>query len=292
MNRCCAWRLAVRAMATVAFSLAMAVTVQGGLIQDGVGLDEPSDRYTDIFCGEHYLGQLTIVDYFAWTSSSLPTPITFDPINPGLNPNNPAMADRAGAKMTAEFSPANPLCPDCEYRWVQGVMSGFGTIGPPPYLDPFNRDDGLPWYWTEPENADPDDGNGGLRFLDIPSQPMSNSGNSIHFEAAFVAVKMSTMEICWLAGFTWGYTIGDNSVSLDQFAWQNAPSGDLVDLVNYWDGGTDPDNGYAGDGDPDGWVVVQDCPCCDCIPEMGSVTMLLVGTTLAGGFVGLRRRAA
>lgn len=238
-------------LAVAAIGLLAATTpARSGLIEAGAGLDNVADRSMQFDCGGAN-GTLSINEYFSWTSGvDAGTGIPYAPQNPGLPVTGAKWEDRGGAAIEATVTSNSPHCKNL--RWVQGIISGTGTIGPAPYLDPFNRDDGLPFYWTEPENADPAVGNNGKRFSDIPGQAKTNAGNSIHFEAALVAVDMANMEVQYLKGFTWGYEILAQAViDLDTFAWTAAPSAGLINLVTAWDASAVAP--FAGDGTPDGW---------------------------------------
>lgn len=278
-----------------ALALIVVSTASAARIDSGVGLDTPESQYRDVYCDTgqtEFLGTISVESYFAWTSGvDSGSGIPYSPENPGLPTTGAQWENRAGADMVVNFSPGDTDC-DAQYRWIQAVVDGSGTIGTPPYLDPFNRDDGLPFYWTEDENADPGIGNGGLRFSDIPGQSATNIGNSISFEAALVQYCPDTMQLHWVAGFTWGYSIQDQvGPVLDTFSWTNGPSGTLTNLVTSWDGSDTPPN-YAGDGTPDGWTFTDDC-LCNCVPETNSGMLSLAGISIVGmGCVATRRRSS
>jgi hypothetical protein len=261
------------AIATLAIAF-LAASSAWARIESGAGLDNEADRMMEIMCDDKVLGKLMIDHYYSWTSGPLNMgTITFTPENPGLPADDAMWANRGGAKMESSFNQTNAML-QCEFRWIQGVMSGTGTIGTPPYLDPFNRDDGLPYYWTETENTA---ANNGKMFQDIPSQNKANNGNSIHFEAAFVAVDQANMKVHYLKGFTWGYAIeAGGTVNLDNFAWRTTPTAALTGLVTAWDASaTSP---YAGNGTPDGWMWTDTCPC-TMIPEPSSFILVVIGLT-------------
>lgn len=285
----CGVPLALARLAIVASVLCLGLNsqAQAGRIDSGVGLDEEANRSMEIKCGDDVIGTLAIDEYFAWNSGPFEDGmVSFNPENPGLPDDEDTYENRAGAKMEAIFAQTNDMF-DCDFRWIQGVMDGVGTIGTPPYLDPFNRDDGLPFYWTEAENANASYGNGGKRFSDIPSQDKTNDGNSIHFEAAFVAVDLENMKVHYLKGFTWGYEVEDDETStLDTFAWRTTPTAALMTLVTDWDASdTSP---YTGDDEPDGWMWTDDCLCTK-VPEPASIMMFTLG--LAVVLTSYRRRA-
>lgn len=260
-----------------------ATTASAGRIDPDKGLNNAADRMMDIMCDMKKIGTLAINDYYQWTSGALagmPPTIPFTPQNPGLDATDPKYQNRGGARITSNFTQTDPMV-KCEFRWLNGVMSGVGTIGTPPYLDPTTRDDGLPFYWTEPENAAANDGAGGTQFIDIPSQAKTNAGNSINFEAAFVAVDLANKKLYYLKGFTWGYSLAAGpTVNLNNFAWKTAPSAGLTGLVTGWDGSSTAP--YAGDGTPDGWMWTNTCPC-TMIPEPGTVVLLLIGVAVFRG---------
>jgi hypothetical protein len=219
-----------------------------------------------------------------------------------------------GAHLLAQFTKA-PNC-NCSLKWIQAITDGKGTIGQgdgtaPPYLDPYGggpvvagkptREDNLPWYWTDPENMTADvmnpDGsitrggvfgmNGpGSQFFDAPSQDKSNSGNFIKFETALVAVQ--GLNLYWLKGFTWGYTVNANGTSTeDPFAWLNAPTASLTGPTMAWDGSLNPKNPGAAVG-----YKFVNGPL-SCAPEPSSIVLCLVGSVgLAAGASRQRRRAA
>jgi hypothetical protein len=193
-----------------------------------------------------------------------------------------------GAGLVATFVNADPACPH-NLRWIQAITDGRGTIGQnagtnPPYLDPFNRDDKLPWYWTEAENSGAAGTNGtngpGSRFSDFPFQSKNNAGNFIKFETALVCVD--GLKISFLKGFTWGYKVNaDMTSTVDSFVWLNAPTAALTGPTTAWDGTMN----NAGGGTPVGYMFAATCDC-PCVPEPS--TMVLVATAFAA--CGTRRR--
>lgn len=278
-----------RLVAILGVLLACQVVASAGFIESGVGLDDPEDRYQLVYCCDELLGTLTIDSYYAWSSGTdTGSGIPYTPFNPGLPVTGEKWEERTGAKMKANFVFEPDVDFNCDLRWVQAITGGHGTIGTPPYLDPFNRDDGRPWYWTDLENAHPAYGDGGKQFIDIPGQSNENFGNNVHFEAALVAVNLATKMVYFLAGFTWGYDISMSGTHVDTFAWTTAPSATLQNLVTSWDGSNVKP--YAGDGTPDGWTWTQDCICA--VPEASSATLMLVAIAGAGGFGYHRRRRA
>ena len=174
--------------------------------------------------------------------------------------NNP-VAGNIGATIEAQFNQTfMPTC-NLNLQWVQVITGGKGTIGqtlaaqdnvadPIPYLDPYQRDDNLPYYWTNPENSTVGDGKinagsqPGTHLFDMPSQSPTN-GNFINFESALVAVSPTNpMNLIWLAGFTWGYSIAGGVSTANPFAWTNGPSNAMNSAVTDWDG----TQLYVGDG--------------------------------------------
>ena len=105
----------------------------------------PSPNPMDIYCGLEKLGTLEITKYEAQTNAN----------------------GTVGAGIVAKFVNADPDCIH-NFKWLQAVTDGKGTIGQadgtqPPYIDPYGgamREDNLPWYWTEVENARMGDGTG------------------------------------------------------------------------------------------------------------------------------------
>lgn len=276
-------RAALRGLLTLCLGVTTWAQAGAGLIQKTV---DPNPK--EVFCDDQKIGDLEIVNYYGWQSDANGD---YTPRNPyedvGYNePDDPE--NRDGALMQAVFKVDPDACP-MNYQWIQVVTGGTGTIGTPPYLDPFNRDDDLPFYWTTTEagTAGVGKANGvaGTQFIDIPSQSNANKGNSITFEAALVSY--SGMQIHWLAGFTWGYSINnDGATVLDPFAWTNGISNVMTNLIENW--ASTPTKPYLprpGQG-PDGWKVVDDCLC---VPEPSSLAMAFIGLGVAG--LGAIRRA-
>ena len=188
-----------------------------------------------------------------------------------------------GAGLVAQFTQTYmPTC-DLGLQWIQSVYDGKGTIGQNagaalPYLDPYMRDDNLPYYWTNVENGTVGTGRlnataqPGTRFSDFPSQDQGNSGNFIKFEAALVAVSSSDpLKLTWLTGFTWGYQVNaDKTSTVFAFNWLNAPTANLTGPVQAWDGTTN----NMGGGKPVGYQFIngQAPPC----PLPNSAAMGLV----------------
>lgn len=239
------------------------------LLQLGVSLRAqiaPDPASMDIYCDDVKLGTLTITTYRA-------TKFTDKDGN-----------KLVGAGLVAEFTREDP---DCIYnfQWIQSIYDGKGTIGQgdgtqPPYLDPYKRDDNLPWYWTTPENNTPGVGangnNGpGTRFSDFPSQSETNAGNFIKFETAFVCVD--GLNISYLKGFTWGYQVNaDMTSSLFPFLWLNAPTASLTGPTTAWDGTLNSKGG----GTPVGYTFSDECVCeCTPVPEPST---WLAGATFVG----------
>jgi len=259
-------RVAV-ALGTLGLSL-VASALDAGLVQVTVDPNPFS-----VYCGTKKAGEIKIENYYK---------------NENFLRNG---VPWSGAVMEALFNEDPNFCLPGEdianLRWIQAVTAGTNTIGTPPYLDPFNRDDGLPFYWTEAENADPADGKNGTRFFDAPAQAVSNPNNDITFEAALFCVDLSTMQMSFLGGFEWGYSRSDtdgdgqrDDITLKAFKWLNAITNSMKTLIENWDASnTSP---YTGDGTPDGWKVVDECQC-KCTPEPGSLCMVLG----AGGCYGL-----
>ncbi|MDG3003877.1 PEP-CTERM sorting domain-containing protein [Paludisphaera mucosa] len=263
--------------------LATASQAFGGLIQKPV---DPNPM--DVYCDDALVGQLQITNYYGWTADAN---AAYTPRNPYTDSGfyqDPKLPNRNGAIMQAVLNVDPDAC-KMNYQWVQVVTGGVGTIGPPPYLDPFNRDDPLPFYWTTPEANTADQGMlnnvPGSQFIDIASQSSANKGNSITFETALVSY--SGMEIHWLAGFTWGYSINQNGgTDLANFAWTAGMSNVMSGLITNWASSPNmpflPAPGQA----PDGYTVTDDCLC---VPEPGSM-MLSVIAMGALGLVGAARR--
>jgi hypothetical protein len=232
----------------------------------------------DIFCpGNKKIGALKIEDYYAWESDGAGNFTPRDPSDARLQkPGN----NSGGARLQAFFDITDKECPR-HYRWIQAVTGGTSTIGTPPYIDPFAKDDTLPFYWTNKELPSFISTNK-LEILDIPGQPLSEAtvGNpaSVDFETALV---------CWwdkkihlFQSFTWGYEIvaksgGGYDVGVDSFAW-TTPSTTLTNLITGFDGNDD--------GKPDGWQITDDC--CPCIPEPTSLCIWCIGVVT---IIGLRR---
>lgn len=210
---------------------------------------------------------------------------------------------RSGAYMSAQFNQTYmPAC-NLNLQWIQAIIGGQGTIGQTdggtiPYLDPYQRDDNLPYYYTAAENSTIGVGQlnagaqPGSRFSDSPSQLSTNNGNSITFEAALVAVCPSDpTNLVWLGGFEWGYSISSGSSSVFGFGWNSGPGVSLNSAVNAWDGTsnytgmTNPPAGYTGPGAGVGYQFVSaaDCPLPTCpLPASGCLAGL--GLFAAIGF--------
>ncbi|OJW22633.1 MAG: hypothetical protein BGO49_01230 [Planctomycetales bacterium 71-10] len=275
-------RAALRGILALCLGVTAWSQAGAGLIQKTV---DPNPMVVD--CDGQKVGELEIVNYYGWQSDAN---ADYTPRNPyaDVGYTDPEDPDRGGALMQAVFKVDPDACP-MNYQWIQVVTGGTGTIGTPPYLDPFNRDDNLPFYWTtnEANTAGVGKANGvaGTQFIDIPSQSSANKGNSITFEAALVSY--SGMQVHWLAGFTWGYSIDNNGATvLGAFAWTNGISNVMTNLIESW--ASTPTKPYLpapGQG-PDGWKVVDDCLC---IPEPSSLAMACIGLGVAG--LGAIRRA-
>jgi hypothetical protein len=264
-------------------------------------IDPKSETIT---CGGNTLGTLTINQYAA--------------NNPGKN--------GPGATMEATFTQTDTDC-DLKLEWIQVVVSGSGTIGqddvaaynkanpganvpsPFPYLDPYERDDNLPYYWKTDENSTVGDGKSaagapaGNHFFDAPSEGPAAliKNDNIHFETALVSVDCTDpTELHWLAGFTWGYTInGDGTMSTaDKFNWLGTYSADMNTAVTAFDG----TQNYVGDkngtksnnaGKSAGYKFVGGCPTCCCtVPLPNSAEMTLVGMAGLGMMIGVRSKFA
>lgn len=231
----------------------------GALATTAWGATIPAPNPMDVMCGDKKLGTLEIKRYSEGTDD----------------------VGRVGGLLEALFVNADPACPH-NLRWIQSVTDGKNTIGQnngtaPPYLDPFQRDDKLPWYWTEAENSGADGTNGtngpGSRFFDFARQDPANNGNFIKFETALVCVD--GLKISFLKGFTWGYKVNaDGTSTVDPFAWLNAPTASLTGPTTAWDGTMN----NAGGGTPVGYMFAATCDC-PCVPEPSSA--LLAATALA-----------
>ncbi len=239
----------------------------------------PAPNPMDIMCGDTKLGTLEITKYEAQTNDN----------------------GTVGAGIVAKFVLADPNC-RYNFKWLQAVVDGKGTIGQgdgtePPYLDPYGsgtpkmREDNLPWYWTEVENARKGDGTGldgangdngpGTLFSDYPKQDKNNAGNFIKFETAFVCVD--GLNISYLKGFTWGYKVNANMTStVDDFAWLAAPTNKLTGPTTAWDGTLNSKGG----GTPVGYKFTDQCVC-ECTPEPSTLVLCVVG--MAGIALGHRR---
>ena len=209
--------------------------------------------------------------------------------------------------MAAEFT--QTYMPSCNLslQWVQSIIGGQGTIGQTdggtiPYLDPYERDDNLPFYWTAAENSKVGTGQltataqPGSRFSDFPSQPIVN-GNSITFETALVAVSPTNpLNLIWLAGFEWGYTIAGGTSSVFTFGWTNGPGVDLVGPVVAWNGtkenyigGSAYDATTFGNKAGYQFVTAAAAPACPLPNSSVMIVVLLVGW---GGWSKIRNRGS
>ena len=251
----------------------------------------------EITCGGEILGYLTINQYHADNPTDTP-------------PKYP------GATLEATFSQQDPSC-NLNLHWIQAIVGGVGTIGqtlaaqdnvadPIPYLDPYKRDDNLPYYWTEAENGQVGDGRSGptaapgTHLYDAPTQGTlgaSIANNSIHFESALVAVDcIDPMKLYWLAGFTWGYTVDGTGMmsTADPFMYRGGPSAALNKAVTEFDG----TQNYVGDGNDTmtnnaggsaGYFFGEGCPeCCTPLPNTASTGLLCLA---AVGVVKYARRS-
>jgi len=237
-----------------------------------VGDEAVAGSITNVYCSDgNQCGILNIEDYYAWQSSSTGT---FTPQNPSDPRLGTPGTRRGGARMQAFFN-ISDQSQARNYAWIQAIVGGNSTIGPPPYIDPFVNDDTLPFYWTESEL--PAFTNGyNIELLDLPNQKLTNAmfqPVSVQFETALV--WWEDMTIYLFGSFTWGYTIEHNSgggytVTVDSLAW--IPSTEfidpvIIDLVTSFDGN--------GDGRADGWTFSEQC--CATIPEPPSSMLLLLG---------------
>jgi hypothetical protein len=236
--------------------LLLSGTARANLVATGLGLDDPANRSLNIFGNGGLLGSLAIDNYYSWTSGfNSGGGIPYTPQNPGLSTVGSQYQNAGGLHMSSTFSFAPSA--SAQLRWINTIVSGVSTIGPAPYLDPYNRDDGLPFYWTESENAGV--GASGTFFRDRPMQSRNSIGASVHFETAFVSVNMATKQVHWLAGFDWGYGMTASGPAADTFVWLTSPSRTLSNLVTAWDGGAS--GGFLGNGVADGWTWSSDCMC-------------------------------
>ncbi len=265
------------AMAVLVVLWGISTSARAGLVEVQV---TPNPQ--EVFCGADTIGTLSIENYYRNENF----------VRNGVN--------WSGAVLEAVFTEIDGYCLPGEHlanlRWIQVVTAGTNTIGPPPYLDPFNRDDGLPFYWTEPENADPTDGKNGTRFFDAPAQAVANPANDITFEAALFCVDFATMKMTFLMGFEWGYSRDDgpdadtdrDDVTLKAFKWLTAITNTMKTQIESWDASNTPPN-FSGDGTADGWKVVDDCVC-HCTPEPSTLAILAGGPGLYGLVLCLRAR--
>lgn len=245
----------------------------------------PDPMSMDIYCDDVKLGTLSIKTYTT-------TKFTDKDDN-----------KLVGAGLVAEFVREDPNC-IYNFQWIQSIYAGKGTIGQNdgsalPYLDPYKRDDNLPWYWTTPENNTQGVGangnNGpGTRFADFPSQLETNAGNFIKFETAFVCVD--GLNISYLKGFTWGYQVNaDMTSSLFPFLWLNDPTANLTGPTTAWDGTMNNKGGGA----PVGYKFSDECVCeCTPVPEPstwfagGAAVVFVLFHSLRRRKIDVERRAA
>ncbi len=208
----------------------------------------------------------------------------------------------SGATIAAQFNQTAPAT-NLNLEWIQTIVAGNGTIGqtlttmdnvasPIPYLDPYKRDDNLPYYWTAPENSTVGTGElagkmPGTLFSDVPSQNSTDNGNSISFETALVSVSpTNAMDLTWIAGFTWGYSIAGGSATINPFAALNAPSNDMVTAVTAFDGTTS----YVGDGNDTMANNAGGSAGYRFVPEP-NIAILILMTATFGACAGRPRRA-
>jgi hypothetical protein len=133
------------------------VVVAGATVNVGsvVLSQDPPGQGIDVVSGGQDVGTITVQRYTGWMSDA--TGKNYTPINPYTDSG---YSDRMqpnwdGAYINVVFQPSVGLEDSSfQYQWVQAVVAGQGdTNGSPPYLDPFFRDDNLPYYWTSAETS-------------------------------------------------------------------------------------------------------------------------------------------
>lgn len=274
-----------RGVLAVFLGLATWSQAAAGLIQKVV---DPNPQV--VTCDGKPVGKLEIVNYYGWNKDNNGVYAPRDPWN-DVGLQDQTANNSSGALMQAVFKVDPNACP-MNYQWIQVVTGGKGTLGTPPYIDPVNRNDDLPFYWTTAaaNSASYGKANGvpGTQFIDIPFQPDANAGNSITFETALVSFV--GMQVHWLAGFTWGYSINNAGAPvLDPFAWTGGMSNVMKNLVTGWASTPNPPYLPNPGQKPDGWKVVDDCLC---VPEPSSLILAFVGLGIAGAGAIRRARAA
>jgi hypothetical protein len=272
------------------FALVLLVVVVEGRIAHADSLSAISPNPQNVLYGATQIGTLQITTYQSTSGMNMGTPVV-------------------GAGVVAQFNQTYmPTC-NLNLQWIQAIIGGQGTIGQSlggtiPYLDPYIRDDNLPYYWTTAENntvgtGQLAGGQPGSRFSDFPSQPITN-GNSITFEAALVSVSPTNpLQLVWLAGFEWGYSIANNVSTVFSFGWTNGAGVSLQSAVTAWNGSQ---TNYPGSTQPPGYdpttfnnsagytfVAAGTLPPC---PLPSTVSMTLVLLIGLGGWTVVRPRLA
>jgi hypothetical protein len=136
-----------------------------------------------------------MAQYPGWTA------ITGDPLYGIMQINDylatAPEAQYAGARMNATYTPVAGE-PEIDLRWIQMFDSSYSGM----HIDPFPNDDGLPFYYTEPEHAE-----WGLTFDDNPEiGPLPVPWDSTHrFELYLCTSDFITQTITVHDGFCWGY---------------------------------------------------------------------------------------
>ena len=207
-------------------------------------------------------GTISIVDSYGWMTNAVGT---YTPANPYAETRmtDPMSSNSDGAFMDAVFTSSFGLQPGFQYQWVQTVVAGTGTIAQPPYLDPYVRQDDLPFFWTPAEAGSNDVGqvNGvsGDEFIDIPAEPNSAMGYSISYETDLVAY--SGENVYFLGGFTWGYSINSSgNTVLSPFTWISEMSTSVANLIDSWASTPTPPYTPNPSQPPDGFQVVDGNP--------------------------------
>lgn len=149
--------------------------------------------------------------YSGWTVSEagLPGSMSTSTYTAGWN------GGLGGAQLSARYSQANPIASGSSLNWVQVIdtnrpLGGNGA----PYLDPFNNDDTLPFYWTSGE-ANQFGSSTAVSFKDFSTRdPVYPAGSEeIDWTASlYPALYDGNKSVTVDNGISWGWTMKSATV--------------------------------------------------------------------------------